>query len=80
MVASDSGDSAAISSSQVRADLLYLGVINSHATSIGCRAARPAPSWIWCRQLVPGATITASAGALRTIGNNAISPIRIDSS
>ena len=36
------------------------------------------PSWIWCRQLTPGATTIASAAASRTGGKTDNSPIFIE--
>ena len=41
----------------------------------GWSAVRPVPSWIWCRQLVPGAATIASDAALRTDGKSTSSPI-----
>ena len=38
------------------------------------------PSAIWCRQLVPSATISVSAAAVRTAGSSDSSAIRIDTS
>jgi hypothetical protein len=50
------------------------------STRATCTAARPVPSLIWCRQLVPSATINASPAAARTAGSKDSSPIFIDTS
>ena len=49
-------------------------------TRTTCRASRPLPSAIWCRQLVPSATRIALRGALRTAGSRRSSAIFIDTS
>ena len=48
-------------------------------TPSGCSAARPLPSAICLRQLVPAATMVAW-GAARTAGSNASSAILIETS
>src|SRR5260221_7459644 len=52
---------------------------HSARSASGCFAARPAPSAIWRRQLVPAATMVAP-GAARTAGNKESSAIFIDAS
>jgi len=47
------------------------------STRATCQASRPAPSAIWCRQLVPSAT-TSDSGASRTAGSRLSSAIFID--
>ena len=47
----------------------------SYKISMGCWALRPAPSFIWWRQLVPGAAMRTSSGCLRTVGSRTSSPI-----
>ena len=50
----------------------------SYRISTGCKATRPVPSLIWCRQLVPGAAIITSSFWIRTAGNKTSSPIFIE--
>src|SRR5262249_45000030 len=62
-----------------QADSSHAHVASADAkTEATCTALRRAPSSIWCRQLVPSATINASFGALRTAGNKLRSAIRIE--
>jgi hypothetical protein len=55
------------------------GASRSNSTRARWSASRPVPSAIWCRQLVPSATSSAS-GARRTAGKRLSSAIAIDAS
>jgi hypothetical protein len=50
------------------------------STSAGCKAGLPVPSRIWCRQLVPGATMIVSGPLPRIAGKSTSSPICIANS
>jgi hypothetical protein len=49
-----------------------------YSTSTGCTAILPVPSFIWWRQLVPGAAMITFSDAALTAGNNTSSPTCID--
>ncbi|XQU77128.1 hypothetical protein EPAKOI_004900 [Cupriavidus sp. H18C2] len=60
---------------QTKPNQTYNAISSTRATWM---AWRPVPSWIWWRQLVPSATTSVSASALRTAGSSDSSPIFIE--